>query len=73
MDNSDDPGGQSFLEYIGENYYNERAKLEKICQRYNNMLFNEDIFHDTIINLSSPDALCLKHMMHIWKNLLEPI
>ena len=30
MDNSDDPGGQSFLEYIGENYYNERAKLEKI-------------------------------------------
>ena len=32
MNNSDDPGGQSFLEYIGENYYNERAKLEKICQ-----------------------------------------
>ena len=52
MDNSDDPGGQSFLEYIGENYYNERAKLEKICQRYNNMLFDEDIFHDTIIKVS---------------------
>ena len=40
MDNSDDPGGQSFLEYIGENYYNERAKLKNICQRYNNILFN---------------------------------
>lgn len=30
MDNSDDPGGQSFLEYIGENYYNERAKQDYI-------------------------------------------
>ena len=60
MNNSDDPGGQSFLEYIGENYYNEKAKLEKICQRYNNMLFDEDIFHDTIIKVSeSLKSRCL--------------
>lgn len=52
MNDSDEPGGQSFMEYIAENYYYEKSKLKKLCLQFNDLLFDEDIFHDTIISVS---------------------
>lgn len=42
---------QTFMEYIGDNYYSVKTKLSDICKGFNSILFDEDVFHDTIIKI----------------------
>lgn len=42
---------ETFLDYIGKNYYDVKLNLNKLCNRFNNLLFDEDVFHDTIIKV----------------------
>lgn len=41
----------TFINYIGDNYDIVKYKLSKICSNFNGILFDEDIFHDTIIKI----------------------
>lgn len=42
----------SFLDFIEKNYYVEKEKLKNICGKFNSLLFDEDVFHDTIIKVN---------------------
>lgn len=42
---------ETFLNYIGDNYDNVKGNLITLCNGFNNVLFDEDIFHDTIIKV----------------------
>lgn len=42
---------ETFLNYIGDNYDKVKSNLTKLCSNFNNYLFDEDIFHDTIIKV----------------------
>ena len=42
---------ETFLNYIGDNYDKVKRNLLKICNGFNEELFDEDIFHDTIIKI----------------------
>ena len=42
---------ETFLNYIGNNYDNVKRNLLKLCSGFNEELFDEDIFHDTIIKI----------------------
>lgn len=42
---------ETFLNYIGDNYDKVKLNLNKLCNGFNNILFDEDIFHDTIIKV----------------------
>lgn len=59
MNEHSDPDNMSFMEFIGDNYYQEKSKLQKLCNGYNSILFDEDIFHDTIIKVN--DVIDTKH------------
>lgn len=43
-----DPGGVVFLDFISNNYYELKSKLQK---NYKSFIFSEDVFHDTIIKM----------------------
>ena len=42
---------ETFLNYIGDNYDKVKRNLLKLCNGFNEELFDEDIFHDTIIKI----------------------
>ncbi len=44
---------RTFFKFLEDNYNTEKDKLKKICSGFNNILFDEDIFHDTIIKIDS--------------------
>lgn len=52
MENSESKK-QTFIQYMGDNYYPIKNKLQNICNGFNNILFDEDIFHDTILKIDS--------------------
>lgn len=52
MNNDEEPGGITFLEFMGNNYDYEKKKLKNIYRKFNTILFDEDIFHDTIIKVN---------------------
>lgn len=41
----------TFLNYIGDNYNEVKLSLNNLCNGFNKILFDEDIFHDTIIKV----------------------
>lgn len=59
MISKEDPNGMSFMDFIGKNYYIEKSKLQKLCNSFNSLLFDEDIFHDTILKVN--DIIDTKH------------
>lgn len=42
----------NFMNYIEENYYSLKRKLKKIHNGYKEILFDEDVFQDTILKVS---------------------
>lgn len=46
----DDP---SFMNYLADNYNIVKKKLQILCNGYNEILFDEDVFHDTIIKVNN--------------------
>lgn len=43
----------TFMNYIGDNYNDVKFNLNKLCNCFNDILFDEDIFHDTIMKADS--------------------
>lgn len=52
MNSDEDPEGITFFEFINDNYNQEKNKLKNLCGKFNTILFDEDIFHDTIIKVN---------------------
>lgn len=52
MNSDEDPEGITFFEFINNNYDQEKNKLKNLCGKFNTILFDEDIFHDTIIKVN---------------------
>ena len=42
----------TFMNYIGENYYSIKRKLKTIHNGYKEILFDEDVFQDTILKVN---------------------
>lgn len=56
MKHKDEPEHElnmTFMQYMGDNYYNIKNKLQLLCNGFNDVLFDEDIFHDTIIKVDT--------------------
>ena len=42
----------TFMNYIEENYYSIKRKLKRVHNGYKEILFDEDVFQDTILKVS---------------------